>query len=114
MILSLSGGMAALTELAGLGSSRKTAARVDTRVSPENARRPVHISYSTDPNEQISDLASKFSPRTCAGDIYEAVPIAAPQSVRSAVKIAVTSAADILKRLARPKSRLLTRPSRPT
>ena len=45
--------------------------RIDTMVSgsvsPGNATRPVNISYSTQPNAQISDRLSTFLPRACSG-----------------------------------------------
>lgn len=42
---------------------------VETFVSARNARRPLIISYNTDPNEKMSDRASTGFPSACSGDM---------------------------------------------
>ena len=51
--------------------------------SPGNDRQPVSISYSTQPNAQISVRRSTGSPRACSGLMYATVPITAPSAVDS-------------------------------
>jgi hypothetical protein len=46
-----------------------TAASVSAGVSRRNARRPVNISYSTDPKLKMSERASTFLPSACSGDM---------------------------------------------
>ena len=49
------------------GSPRTTAAIVSVMSSPSNARRPVIISYSTQPNAHTSVRLSVALPRACSG-----------------------------------------------
>ena len=49
------------------GSRSRIAAIVSERVSPANATRPVSISYSTQPNAQMSVRLSTGLPRACSG-----------------------------------------------
>ena len=63
--------------------------RVDTGVSPAKGRLPVAISYSTIPNEKMSERESTGLPSACSGDMYWTVPTIFP----SAVIVAVASAA---------------------
>ena len=51
------------------GSRSMIAATVSVTVSPGNARRPVSISYSTQPNAQMSVRLSTALPRACSGDM---------------------------------------------
>ncbi len=51
------------------GSLLMTAASVEAFVSPWNGRRPVSISYSTVPNEKMSERASSRFPSACSGDM---------------------------------------------
>ena len=69
MRTSRSCGSGAVMVLMRGGSSRSTAAIVDIVVEPSNARRPVAISYSTDPNEKMSERASTTPPSACSGDM---------------------------------------------
>ena len=55
--------------LGAVGSSFKTAASVSALDGPENARRPVTISYSTAPKEKMSLRASTVPPTACSGDM---------------------------------------------
>ena len=49
------------------GSRSRIAAIVSETVSPRNAGRPVSISYSTQPNAQMSVRLSTAFPRACSG-----------------------------------------------
>ena len=49
------------------GASRRIADIVSGTVSPENARRPVSISYNTDPNAKMSARWSMGCARACSG-----------------------------------------------
>ena len=49
------------------GSLSRTAVIVSDTVAPFAARRPVSISYSTQPNDQMSVRLSSGSPRACSG-----------------------------------------------
>ena len=49
--------------------------------SPPNARRPVSISYNTQPNVQMSARLSTGFPRACSGLMYAAVPRNMPTPV---------------------------------
>jgi len=53
----------------GAGSSLMTAEISDAWLAPEKALRPVAISYSTAPKENMSLRASAGRPRTCSGDM---------------------------------------------
>jgi len=53
----------------GFTSSRRTAESVESPESPSKARWPVTISYSTAPNEKMSERASTFNPSACSGDM---------------------------------------------
>ena len=63
------------------GSRLRIAATASDSVSPENASRPVNISYRTHPNAQISVRLSVGLPRACSGLMYAAVPRMVPSSV---------------------------------
>jgi hypothetical protein len=60
------------------GSFLTTAASTSVVVSPLKARRPMSISYSTQPNAQMSARLSTGLPRACSGLIYGAVPRSIP------------------------------------
>ena len=62
----------------GLAGSRRSCR--DT-VSPWNACRPVRHSYSTQPNDQMSERLSTARPRACSGLMYAAVPRITPALV---------------------------------
>ena len=87
--------------------------------SPSKARRPVSISYSTQPNAQMSLRLSASRPFACSGDIYAAVPSRTPTPVIMAGDVivgeAVTSAGrprlPACASFARPKSSTFTTPS---
>ena len=49
------------------GSRSRIAAIVSETVSPRNAGRAVNISYSTQPNAQMSVRLSTAFPRACSG-----------------------------------------------
>ncbi len=93
------------------GSLVNTEASVSDNVSPPNARRPVSISNSTQPNAHTSVLRSTDCPRACSGLMYAAVPTTIPSWVRSVVsrdRPAPEAPPDSA--LARPKSRTFTAP----
>ena len=56
------------------GSDLMTLASTSVDVSPSNARAPVSISYSTQPNAQMSAPLVDRLPRACSGLMYAAVP----------------------------------------
>ena len=109
----ISGGNAVQT-----GSLLSTEASVSLTSSPSNARRPVSISYSTQPNAHTSDRLSASRPLACSGDMYAAVPIMTPWPVIIAGEVIVGEFEISPRRpdtgssaLARPKSRTFTVPS---
>jgi predicted GH43/DUF377 family glycosyl hydrolase len=51
------------------GGRSRMALKISADVSPRNGKVPVHISYSTAPNENRSVRASSSFPRTCSGDM---------------------------------------------
>src|SRR5437016_4029472 len=53
----------------GFTSSRRTAESVEIPDPPSKARRPVTISYRTEPKEKISERASTRLPSACSGDM---------------------------------------------
>ena len=67
----------------GAGFRFRIASNTTPVVAPENACRPVAISYSTAPKLNRSVRASSPSPRTCSGDMYATVPSAVPGLVSS-------------------------------
>src|SRR5205085_12255808 len=69
MICSSCGGTSGATSIMGRASSRRMAESVDSALSPEKARDPVDISYSTRPKEKISERPSTFLPCACSGDM---------------------------------------------
>ena len=107
---SSSGGTSPTRSVKGVGCAVRIAAIVSADERPANARRPAIISCSTQPNEKTSLGALVGSPRTCSGDMYAAVPMMVPGSVTI---VALVSSCTGPERLycARPKSRILTRPS---
>ena len=60
------------------GSPSGTAASVSVTVAAANATRPVSISYTTQPNAQMSARRSTGFPRACSGLIYAGVPTTMP------------------------------------
>ncbi len=81
---------------------------------PGRPAAPTSISYSTAPNEKMSERRSAGSPRTCSGAMYPTVPSTAPTpliavAVGAAVRSSRSSSGCVS--LARPKSRILTTPS---
>ena len=66
----------------GVGGTIQNRVEDHAEVSPRNGSVPVHISYSTAPNENRSVRASSSFPRTCSGDMYATVPSALPGLVR--------------------------------
>src|ERR1035438_6598365 len=69
MIASSSGGVSGATSANGFTSSRRTDESVEILDPPSNARRPLTISYKTEPNEKISERASTGLPSACSGDM---------------------------------------------
>src|SRR5215471_15206890 len=69
------------------GSLLITAASVSVTSSPGNARVPVSISYSTQPNAHTSLRRSAGRPFACSGDMYAAVPRIIPAIVIAGVVI---------------------------
>ena len=69
MARSSSNGSSPTRLLGGAGSLARIAASVEGPVSPSKGRRPVTISYSTEPNEKMSERASTFLPSACSGDM---------------------------------------------
>ena len=59
-------------------ASRYRSAIVSVPVSAANARCPLSISYTTQPNAQISARLSTPRPRTCSGAMYGTVPRTTP------------------------------------
>ena len=53
----------------GDGSSRKMEAETSAAVPPVKGRLSDSISYSTTPNEKMSDRWSAVSPCSCSGDM---------------------------------------------
>jgi hypothetical protein len=95
------------------GSSRRIADIVSAADSRWNARPPDSISYKIAPKEKMSDRPSAGLPFTCSGDMYPSVPMTTPGSVPAAVGrlVCAPEAASLCVSLARPKSRIFTRPS---
>jgi hypothetical protein len=93
------------------GSSLSTLASVSDTDSPANACLRLNISYSTAPNDQMSERRSATLPLACSGDMYAAVPKIIPLSVplnivgelESAIFAGAFSSA-----FAKPKSSTLT------
>lgn len=81
-------------------------------VFPVNAFLPVISSYSTAPNEKMSDRGSASLPSTCSGDMYCGVPAIAPAWVSPIAIVLVASASPTgvlaVARFASPKSSSLT------
>src|SRR5215469_13075215 len=69
------------------GSPRTTAASLSVIVSPSNAGIPVSISYSTQPNAQMSARRSTDLPLACSGDMYPAVPSNTPAAVAATLMV---------------------------
>ena len=69
MICSNSIGTPGASSGIGFTSSRKTAESVEIPEPPSKARRPVTISYRTEPKEKISERASTRLPSACSGDM---------------------------------------------
>ena len=99
------------------GSASMTRASTSATSPPLNARVPVSISKSTQPNAQISARLSTGLPRACSGAMYAAVPRIIPARVIAGVVI--VGDIDTLDKdpaagsvaFARPKSRTFTAPS---
>ena len=73
-----SSGGAAVGSLVQSGSRETIADSVSVTVSPANGDTPVSISYSTQPNAQMSDRLSTGLPRACSGLMKLAVPRITP------------------------------------
>ena len=97
------------------GSLVRTAAIVSVRVGPLNSRCPVSSSYSTTPNDQISERLSTGTPRACSGLMYPAVPSRTPSRVGDNVAVGELTrsspAANGSAAFAKPKSSTFTRPA---
>ena len=100
------------------GALLSTATSTSATSSPSNARRPVSISYSTQPNAQMSLRLSTALPRACSGLMYAAVPSSTPTPVIIAGDVIVGDAVASMVRadvgssaFARPKSSTFTVPS---
>ena len=68
-MLSNPAGKLGFTREGGGGSRSRIAAKITPDVFPAKACRPVAISYSTNPSENKSERPSRFSARTCSGDM---------------------------------------------
>ena len=96
------------------------AARISEASSPVKARWPLRASKRQAPKANTSVRLSMAWPFACSGDMYAAVPMIWPRAVAAAVMVGDwlrstlpgTSGGAIA--LARPKSRIFTRPSMPT
>ncbi len=100
------------------GSPRRIAASVSETSSPSNARFPVSISNSTQPNAQTSLRLSAARPFACSGLMYAAVPRITPACVAANVKVGecdnppgATDPPDAASNFASPKSSTFTCPS---
>ena len=96
------------------GSSRRIADIVSAAESRWNARLPESISYRIAPKEKMSERGSADFPFTCSGDMYPSVPMTTPGSVPTDAVgrfVCCPVAASFWVSFARPKSRILTRPS---
>src|SRR2546430_5534384 len=62
------------------------------------------------PNEKMSERWSTSFPRTCSGDMYPTVPITVPDSVPRATVGSEPEVSFVSVILARPKSKIFTRP----
>jgi hypothetical protein len=93
------------------GSSRKIAEVNSAEDWPVNGRRPVHISWRRTPREKMSVRWSSARPETCSGDMYAGVPITTPACVWAEVRVASPLELSPRTSFAKPKSRILTRPS---
>jgi hypothetical protein len=71
------------------GSFISTIASVSETSSPVDGRRPVSISYRTQPNAQMSARLSTALPRACSGAMYAAAPSSMPTPVIIAGEVIV-------------------------
>src|SRR5439155_22338233 len=71
----------------GGGASVTCAMATDTGVSPVKGGRPVSISKRTTPSEYTSDCGPAGLPEACSGEMYVAVPIAAPVAVSDVAQV---------------------------
>ena len=94
------------------GSRVITAASTSATDSPSNVRRPASISFSTQPNAQMSARLSIAFPRACSGAMYAAVPRIMPMPGHSrqvrdrranATGVVTARAAGSAERLREPK-----------
>ena len=112
--LRILGGVAAGNALQS-GSARSTAAKISVTDSPENARRPTNVSYSTAPNAQMSVRLSTLFPLACSGLMYATEPRMMPPCVSDSVAVGASEgsfAADAASTsFAKPKSSTLTSPA---
>ena len=105
------------------GCALRSGASVSDTSSPSNARFPVSISKSTQPNAQTSVRLSVNRPLACSGLMYAAVPRITPIAVTTGLTTAGECGADVgvpwpdcVERgastgFARPKSNTFTVPS---
>src|SRR5580693_7544274 len=84
MMRSSSCGTSGLMRTGATGARFRMASKTAAEVEPENACRPVAISYNTTPSEKISVRESRSLPSVCSGDMYATVPTAMPGLVRLA------------------------------
>ena len=69
MICSSADGTLGAASRIGATSSRRIADSVEIPELPSNARRPVTISYKTEPKEKMSERVSTRLPSACSGDM---------------------------------------------
>ena len=69
MVRCSSGGASTTVSAIGFGSTCRIADKVEISEGPSKARRPVTISYKTEPNEKMSERASTFPASACSGDM---------------------------------------------
>ncbi len=96
MTRSKAGGDVGITADTGAGSSFMIEEISDACDEPENAFRPVAISYSTHPNAKMSVRPSASLPSSCSGAMYWNVPRIVPSCVRfSPVAAPITVGSDV-------------------
>ncbi len=78
---SSAGGVSGASAAISGGSPPMMAEIRDAWLLPSNARRPVVISYSTQPSAHRSLRASASFPSSCSGDMYWKVPTIVPSAV---------------------------------
>ena len=84
-------GASARSVASGGASARRIEEATAAALDPSNARRPLAISWSTQPRAKTSLRASAALPSSCSGAMYCSVPTMAPARVIGASAVAVFS-----------------------